>query len=797
VTFGEQLLQLRLVRSLSQEELAAVSGVSARTISNLERTATLPRPATVRALARGLGLDDSQCAALDRAARASTDSRERYVSGGHSLPAAVTSIVGRSEEIALISRRMLRGRRRLVTLTGPGGVGKSRLALEVGWRIADRFDRADAVDLSALRDREDVLVAIGTAVGLAVDAPATVASVAAQVGDVAWLLLVDSLEHVADVASDLDRLLALCPRLRILATTRARTQGDVTVLPLAGDHAVRLLVERVRAVRPGFGLTAANADAVVTVCERLDGLPLAIELAAGHLRTRDVDEFVRDLDATALHGDLVDLPTRHRTLRDLVTWSTDRLSDVDRHRFVVLGAFRGPAPVAAVEAVLRDIGTDADASATFERLASVNLVTVTARGLVVLDTIREVAEDLLDGSGLGLRCRRAHARYMLQLLRDADPEQVESHMDNVRAAVAFASDHAPAMLDSDVVKALADHLGDRARFGQAHRMLGDIAGATRHAEARRVALLRAGVAANLNGDPRAALGLASAAKRAADENQDVDAGIAALNLIGAAHKGMGNLDAACRAYEECLAAATGLNRMGYVTVVLNNLGTVAHERGDYQRALDHYRRSLAIKRSADEPRGVATALVNVGGLLKDLGESAEARDDLLEAHRLFVDLADPYRIAFTLALLAEAQLSLGDPGAGESAAQAVRLAIQIDHGQTRAMAELALGDVAASRGDTDAASAAYQRALTLGPEPYERARVLERQASIRAASDPDGAARLLDQADEIRTSGQYAIPPIDRPLAEATRRRLSTAVNRVLGTHDDSDSTTVDARPRR
>jgi tetratricopeptide (TPR) repeat protein/transcriptional regulator with XRE-family HTH domain len=772
VSFADQLSELRLRRRLTQEDLAEASGVSVRTISNLERAVTLPRRGTVRALAAGLDLNDRERVAFEQAARRVVPARRR---GAANLPAPVTSIIGRADEIAAVSRMVTRGPARLVMITGPGGVGKSRLALEVGWRVADRFERVDTVDASALRSREEALVALATTVAAPARATADVASVAAVVGDTRRLLVVDGLEHVANVAQDLLGLLELCPNLRILATTRRREPGGVALPPLARDHAVRLLVDRVRAVRPEFTLTADNADAVAVLCERVDFLPLGIELAAGHLRTHDMADLAagRDFPVTALAADVVDVPRRHRTLRDLVCWSTDQLSDVDRRRFVALGAFRGRVPPAAFRAVLRGVGDSTDGLGdTVARLSSVSLLTIGPDGLLLLlDTVREVAQELLDGSGIGTPCRVAHARYMLDLVRAAEPERIESHMDNVRAAVAFATEHHPALLDSGVVTSLADHLGNRGRFAEAYRMLAGIARAVPGA-GRRVALLRAGIAANQIGDAPTAVRLATRARHEAKRAGDADGEIASLNLIGAAHKAIGNLDAAHRAYQECLEAATAMGNTRYLTVALNNLGTVDHERGHYEQALDRYRRSLEIKRGLGQPRAIATALVNLGGLQKDMGHHHEARDNLMEARQLFTELADPYGQAFALALLAEVQVRLGEIAASRSAEEAARAAAEIDHGHTLAMAELALGDLRAAQGDHEAAGSAYQSALSRGVEPFERARLLERLARQCADHDSAEAIRLVRAADEIRRAGQYAIPAIDRRMAEETRRKL-------------------------
>jgi predicted ATPase/DNA-binding XRE family transcriptional regulator len=782
VTFSDQLVELRLRRCWSQEELAEVSGVSVRTISNLERAATSPQRGTVRALADVLGLEAAERAAFEEAARTAGLGADRS-SGANTanLPASLTTIIGRDAEIVAVSRR-LRGDRRLVAISGPGGVGKSRLALEVAWRVADQFERADAIDLSALRDRDEALVALAAAVGVPASAPPSVASVSTRIAAASWLLLVDSLEHVPEVTADLARLVELCPRLRVLVTTRTRPDGAVALAPLPPEQALHLLTERVRAVRPGFAVTAQNAAALAALCTRLDGLPLAIELAAGHLRHREPAEVEAELRgrASPLRADVIDVPRRHRTLRDTVAWSTDRLNEPDRQRFAALGSFRGAVPCSAWEAVLRGAGLEAEGlDATVGRLAAASLVNAdvrTDRTVTMLDTIREVAEELLADSGLEGRCRSAHARHMLDLVRSAGPAAIESNLDNVRAAVAFAVAHEPSTLDVAVVASVGDHLTARGRFAEAHRVLSAIATATTEAAARGAALLRAGVAANINGDARSALDLAGRARREADSVGDDDLRIASLNLAGGAYKAMGELDAAYRVYLSCLNAATGAGNARYVTVALNNLGTVAHDRGAYADALAHYERSLDLKRDLGEPRAIAVAQVNLANLRRDLGDHAAAREHARAAVGIFRDPLDRYGIAFGLVMLAEAELGLSRLNAAERAArEALEISVEIDHTSCRALAECLLGDLDRRYGRDNSAEAHYLAALEHVVEPIDRARILERLAAVLANRDPVDATALLVQADGIRRRRQYAVPPLDRPLVAATRQRLGLA----------------------
>ncbi|HTI25364.1 MAG TPA: tetratricopeptide repeat protein [Kutzneria sp.] len=720
MSLAEMLAGLRSSRGLSQEQLAEQSGISVRAIGEIERGATRrPQRETLRALGGALSLTAEEQEAFTRSARATPPPNTRKRTPVRpALPAPVTSIVGRAADLAAVLR--LLGDSRLVTITGTGGVGKTRLALEVGWRAAGRFDSVHGLDLSPLRHPDDVPQAL--AESLRTPSPE------ALIGDGRWLLVLDSFEHVAAAAGTVASLLASCPRLTVLATSRSplRLRGE-HLWPLAplstpdGDAelassaAVQLLVERAVAVRPGFALTADNAAAVAALCRRLDGLPLALELAAARLRMQSPAQVlaqVRDL-----HGDAVDLADRHVSLRRTVEWSTRGLTDPDRRLFGLLGAFAGGADPVDVEAVL---GAPPLALAT---LATHSLITVVDRAggtrIGMLDTIREVVEDQLTSAG----DRTAHAEHFLRLVRDGDP-RLADELDNVRAAIQYAVDCMPELLSVTTVRALTSHYVARGRFAEGRRMLTAVAAVADDAQAW--ALLGAAVLANESGDPEAALALALSVTF----DGDPDGQAATLTLIGNAHKFAGRHEEAAAAYTGVLDQAILAGDARRETIALNNLGALAHDRGAYTEAIGFHSAALARKRELGDRRGIAVAQLNLGAVRNDTGDHLAAVDLLSESAATFAALGEPGSEAFTLALLAQAQAGLTRwDDAASTAHRALDLARRVEHAQATGLALLALGLTAAATGSPDA-STLFQEALTFPLGLPDQARIRDHLALL-------------------------------------------------------------------
>jgi predicted ATPase len=360
------------------------------------------------------------------------------------LPVSTTSLIGRKRAIGEVARLLGRPTVRLVTLTGPGGVGKTRLAVAVGERLRGRFRAGTVlVPLEAITDPGLVLAAIGRAAGADLARTGSPLEVLAETfGDGAWLLVLDNLEQVVQVAPDLGELLARCPGLAILATSRTalglRAEREYPVPPLqlpagpgaasvaevAASPAVALFVDRARAVRPGFALTDGNAGAVAEICRRLEGLPLAIELAAARTRLLEppalLDQLVSSLDA--LGTGAVDLPERQRTLRATVEWSVGLLEGPERSLLEVAAVF---VDGWTIEALAQVAAQDEDRALELsEALAQHSLVYLDTTGLGsrmrMLETVREFVAERLAARPDAVEVGRRHAGYYRALAEQAD-----------------------------------------------------------------------------------------------------------------------------------------------------------------------------------------------------------------------------------------------------------------------------------------------------------------------------------------------------------------------------------------
>ena len=730
------------------------------------------------------------------------------------IPAQLTSLIGREQEVAAICAFLERPDVRLLTLTGTGGIGKTRLSFEVGTTLLPGFsDGVYFVPLASISDPTLVIPAIAHTLGLQhryIDGQQPLAEhmdyLKTSLREKHCLFLLDNFEQVVSAAPAIAEFLSACPRIKLLVTSRSALHlqgeyefplpplalpGGTSPLPLhelTQYPAIALFLQRAIAIKPDFSINTANVHIIAMICRRLDGLPLAIELAAARVKLLTPQALLQRLShpLNVLTGGRQNAPERHQTLRNTIAWSYHLLDAVEQQLFRRIAVFVSSCALEAIEALY--ISYPDRAALVLDGVSSLidkSLLRQLELGdeprLVMLATIREYALEMLIASREEYLVRHAHAAYYLSLAEESERElvgphqatwleQLEREHDNLRAALEWAlkpdEDRNEAQRRIEVALRLA---GALRRFWQMHghlkegqsfleQALSASEGIMVSAQARAKALIGAGTLASIQNDFRRTETYCQESLLLFRELGDQQGIALSLYLLSVVPLMKGDIGAARARTEEALAVFREMGDRERIAWSLSTLGLLDMQQGDYSSAQARYEESLTTHRKSGDKRGVAASLLSLAQLMfVSQGNQEVLRSLLDEGLALYQELGEKQGIANSYVLDGQLAFSQGDAATARSRLEeGIQLYREMGHRRALAEGLAILARIILAQGEGSQARTLYEESRAIATELKDMLLVaicLEGQASMAAQEGQfRRAARLWGAEEALRES---------------------------------------------
>jgi predicted ATPase/DNA-binding SARP family transcriptional activator len=769
------------------------------------------------------------------------------------LPVPLTSFVGRERELAEVNGLLQAGAARLLTLTGAGGSGKTRLAIQAARQLLGHWPGGVWwSDLSTVHDAallpQTVLASFDVAVA---QGQSPLEALTGFLRERAALLVLDNCEHLAESCAHLvAAVLSSCPYVQVLATSREPLgvpgeqlwpvptfsvplpATELDVAALEGYDAVRLFVARAGTHQPGFGLTRDNASNVAEICRRLDGIPLAIELAAARVRTMALDDILtrlqKRLRLLALGSSLA--PPRHQTLRASIDWTYNQLTPAECLLLQRLAVFVGGWTLSSAEAICAGEGlAEEEVLDTLSRLVDRSLVVTEAGRYRMLETIREYALERLADSGEAEAVRDRHSAYYLALVRALDGRLCSGEQKAALARMEAEIANIRLALEWTIVARQYDRLADisfpllyfyeiRGWLHEGEAMFRDAGAKLDGFEETDAELERRRQTAVLDMKTNRAYFLGAFAKPGEAYALHCECmarlrGLGDRSVLryslrygGNVAGSLGKFDEAEACLKESLALSQEAGRAWDIGIVNAYLGYITKGAGALERSQDHFHQAIQMGRQLGDPRLLAYALTGFADLLLMLGQPFPAQALAEEALPLAESTGDRLNLARSWGLLGEVATALGAPKKARSLL-VKSMALWQEIGRITALTEMygALGSVALSAGDLEEAETQFRAALTLSVR-YERvlgmlsaltglAAVLGRRGDAEAAAallavilcQPLGTAETRQWAEELRAELEGQLTPEQLRATEcfAVSERLEMVVKRLLAIPPD------------